>query len=91
MADEAETEESEFNISLRKVVDLPRTRRASAAVSQVRAFIVRHMKVKPENVWIDGRISEYIWARSIKKAPSKITVKAVKFEDGLVEVSFPEE
>ena len=91
MADEITTEEAVFNISLRRIKDVPRTRRAIAAISQIRQFVVRHMKTTPDDVWIDGHVGEYIWSRGIKNPPSKITVRAVKFEDGLVEVSFPDE
>lgn len=49
------------------------------------------MKTEPADVWIDGHVSEYIWTRGARKPPTKVTVKAVKFEDGLVEVSFPDE
>ncbi|MBX8633046.1 MAG: 50S ribosomal protein L31e [Candidatus Thermoplasmatota archaeon] len=91
MAEEISTEETVFNISLKSVKGVPRTRRAIAAIAHIRKFIVQHMKADAENVWIDGHVGEYIWSRGIRKPPTKITVRAVKFEDGLVEVSFPEE
>jgi large subunit ribosomal protein L31e len=52
---------------------------------------MRHMKAEEKNVWIDTKVNEAIWSRSIQKPPSKIMVKAVKFEDGLVEVSLPDQ
>lgn len=91
MAEEITTEEAVFNVSLRHVKNLPRTKRAVSAISQIRKFVVRHMKANPEDVWIDGHVGEYIWSKGIQSPPSRITIKAVKFEDGLVEVSFPDE
>ncbi len=91
MAEEASTEEAVFNINISKAKQVPVTRRASTAISEIRRFVVRHMKTDPNDVWIDGHVSEYIWARGARKPPTKVTVKAVKFEDGLVEVSFPDE
>lgn len=91
MAEEATTEEAVFNINISRAKGVPVTRRASSAISEIRNFVVRHMKTDPEDVWIDGHVSEYIWARGARKPPTKVTVKAVKFEDGLVEVSFPDE
>lgn len=70
---------------------VPVTRRAGTAVTIIRQYIVRHMKTEPDDVWIDGHVSEYLWARGARHPPTKVTVKAVKFEDGLVEVSFPDE
>jgi len=48
------------------------------------------MKVDAENVWIDTGLNEKIWENGIRNPPSKIAVKAVKFDDGLVEVSLAE-
>ena len=48
------------------------------------------MKVSEDDVWIDKGLNEAIWARGITNPPIHITVKAVKFEDDLVEVSLPD-
>ncbi|MEM3851710.1 MAG: 50S ribosomal protein L31e [Methanomassiliicoccales archaeon] len=90
MADEG-TVESVFNVNLRKARDVPTTRRARTAVRMLKEYISRHMKAQTEDVWIDTHVSEYIWSRGAAKPPTKITVRATKFEDGLVEVTFPEE
>ncbi|MEM4155214.1 MAG: hypothetical protein QXQ38_00635 [Archaeoglobaceae archaeon] len=44
------------------------------------------MKVPPENVKIDEKVNEYLWSRGAKWAPARIRVRAVKFDDGVVEV-----
>ncbi|KQM09821.1 MAG: 50S ribosomal protein L31e [Candidatus Methanomethylophilaceae archaeon] len=87
MADE---NERIITIPLRATKMAPRTRRAKRAVKEIRDNIARHMKVDKEKVWIDTALNEKIWARGIQNPPSRITVKAVKFEDGLVEVSISE-
>ena len=77
-------------IPLRKTKQAPRTKRAARAIKEIRAHIMRHMKVDEEHVWIDASLNEKIWQNGIKNPPSKVTVKAVKFDDGLVEVSLEE-
>lgn len=77
-------------IPLRKTKQAPRTRRANRAVKEVREYIVRHMRVDEDKVWIDASVNDKIWENGIRNPPHKITVKAVKFEDGLVEVSLSE-
>lgn len=77
-------------IPLRKTKQAPRTRRANRAVKEVRETVQRHMRVTADNVWIDASVNERIWENGMRNPPSKITVKAVKFEDGLVEVSLAE-
>lgn len=68
-----------YTIPLIKAKSVPRTKRAPRAIKEIRAFLMRHMKV--ENVKIDSSINELIWGRGRAKIPSKVRVKAVKTED----------
>lgn len=77
-------------IPLRKTKQAPRTKRAARAIKEIREYITRHMKVDEEHVWIDASLNEKVWENGIRNPPSKVTVKAVKFDDGLVEVSLAE-
>lgn len=87
----AEEMEREYVIPLRASQHQPsRRRRAGHALETVRRFIVRHMKGAPEDVWIDPRLNEFIWKRGIQHIPSKVRVKAISFEDGLIEVDLLE-
>ena len=87
----AEDEEMEriLTLPLREVVKVPRYRRAPYAVRVLKRQVGRHMK--SDNVWLEPPVSEAIWKRGIENPPRKIRVRAVRFEDGLVEVSLPEE
>ena len=76
-----------ITIPMRATKMAPRTKRAARAIKEIRDNIARHMKADVEKIWIDKSLNEKIWERGIQNPPSKITVKAVKFEDGLVEVS----
>jgi large subunit ribosomal protein L31e len=83
--------EREFVIPLRASQHQPsRRRRSGHALETVRRFIVRHMKGKSEDVWIDPRLNEFIWERGIQHPPRQVRVKAIRFEDGLVEVDLVE-
>ncbi len=87
MSDEIERT---ITIPLRATKMAPRSRRALRAVKEIRENVARHMKAEAEKIWIDQKLNEKIWERGIQKPPKKITVKAVKFDDGLVEVSLPD-
>lgn len=80
-----------LNIPLSEVKKTPSSKRASLAMREVRQFVAKHMDVPPEDVWIDSSTNERIWSKGVKKPPSKIKVRAIKFEDGIVEVSIPRE
>ncbi len=83
--------EREYVVPLRASQHQPsRRRRAGHALETVRRFITRHMKGSAEDVWIDPRLNEYIWERGIQHIPSKVRVKAIRFEDGLIEVDLLE-
>jgi len=84
-------EEQILNIPLKITKTVPRTMKAEKAVAEIKDYVAKHMKAKLEDVWMDQRLNEAVWDHGMQKPPSKIRVKAVKFEDGLVEVSLPEE
>lgn len=87
MADEIERV---ITVPLKATKMVPRSRRAKRAVKEVREFIARHMKAEEDKVWIDTKLNEKLWERGIQNPPSRITVKATKFDDGTVEVTLSE-
>ena len=87
MADEIERV---ITVPLKATKMAPRSRRAKRAVKEVREFIARHMKAEEDKIWIDTKLNEKLWERGIQKPPSRITVKATKFDDGTVEVTLTE-
>ena len=87
MADEIERI---ITVPLKATKNAPRSRRAKRAVKEVREFIARHMKAEEDKVWIDASVNERLWKNGIRNPPSRISVKAVKYDDGLVEVSLSE-
>jgi large subunit ribosomal protein L31e len=63
---------------------------APTAVKRVKDFLTRHMKVEKKNIWIDDSLNNALWSHGKYNMPSKIRVKAIKFEDGVVEAYMPE-
>jgi large subunit ribosomal protein L31e len=63
---------------------------APIAVKRVRQFLTKHMKVKTEDIWMDDSLNNALWTHGKYRMSSKIRVKAVKFDDGVVEVYLPE-
>jgi large subunit ribosomal protein L31e len=88
MADKTSELERVYTIPLRKTKDLVRSRRADLAVRDVKRFLSRHMK--SESIWIDASVNETLWARGKFTIPSRIRVRATRFDDGVVEVTLPE-
>jgi len=89
--DMAEVElERIYVIPLRSAKHGPSSKAAPRAIKLIRKFLSRHMKVEDEKIWIDSSVNELIWSRGKYKVPSKIRVRAVRFDDGVVEVSLPE-
>ena len=90
---EKETEkeiERIYVIPLRKAKIGRASLAAPRAVKVVRSYLTKHMKVNSDDVWIDDSLNRELWSRGKFKTPSKIRVRAVKFEDGVVEVTVPE-
>jgi large subunit ribosomal protein L31e len=101
----AEESEKILTIPLKMTRRVPKSQRASRAIKEIREFVARHMRAAEglsedekerfthptEKIWIDTKVNEVIWRRGIEKPPAEIRVRAIKFEDGLIEVSLPEE
>ena len=66
------------------------SRSAPTAVKRVKSYLTKHMKVEEDNIWIDDSLNNSIWKKGKYNMASKIRVKAVKFEDGVVEAYLPE-
>jgi len=79
-----------YIIPLRRAKIGPTSRAAPRAIDDIRHFLMRHMKVEQKKVWIDDSLNKQIWAHGKFWIPSKIRVRAVKFEDGVVEATLPE-
>jgi large subunit ribosomal protein L31e len=88
MADKSTELERIYTIPLRRAKHGTRSKRANRAVDDVRIFLTRHMK--SENIWIAGEVNESIWSRGKFTIPSKIRVRATRFDDGVVEVTLPD-
>jgi len=90
-----------FTIPLTVTKQIPKTKRAPRAIKEVKEYVRRHMTDKSaaedeekelrKDVWIDFKLNELLWSRGIENPPSRVRVKAIRFEDGLIEVSLPEE
>jgi len=81
-------EERIYTIPLIKAKSVPRTKRANRAVKEVREFLAKHMK--SEEVMIDSSLNEKLWSRGRSHIPTRIRVKAVKGDDGVVWAYTPE-
>jgi large subunit ribosomal protein L31e len=76
-----------YTIPLGKAYEAVRKKRAKRAVTMVRNFIKRHMKVEEQaELSIDPQLNEYLWTRGIEKPPRRVRVRATKDRDGFVKV-----
>jgi len=85
----AEELERIYVIPLRKT-GFKSSKAAPTAVKRVKEYLTRHMKVEEKNIWIDDSLNNSLWSKGKYNIPNKIRVKAVKFDDGVVEAYAPE-
>jgi len=85
----AEEVERIYIIPLRKYA-FKSSKAAPIAVKRVRSYLTRHMKVEADKIWIDDSLNTALWSRGKYKMLHRIRVKAVKFDDGVVEAYLPE-
>ena len=77
-----------YTIPLRDLT--PKWRRSERAIFAIRRYLSKHLKASPANINIDKTINEKVFERGARKPPRKIRVRAMKFEDGVVETELKE-
>ena len=99
--DEDIVKERIYTIPLGRALVRPPTKRAPRAMTLIREFVTRHMKLdvsaqaeeeKGElpTLSISNAVNEKVWSRSIKKPPRKIRIRATKDKEGNVKVFLAE-
>jgi large subunit ribosomal protein L31e len=58
--------------------------RTNRAVKTLRAFLVRHMKVKDEQIKLGQHLNMFLWDHGIKNPPPRVTVNVIKNDEGIV-------
>jgi len=74
-------EERVVTVPLRDVRAEAKHKRADKAMSLVRSHLAQHFSVEEAAVRLDPSINEAVWSRGRKKPPSKIRVRAARFEE----------
>jgi large subunit ribosomal protein L31e len=74
-------EERVVTVPLRDVNAEAKHKRANKAMSLIREHLAQHFKVEGDQVRLDPSINEAIWARGRKKPPSKLRVRAARFDE----------
>lgn len=86
--------EREYIIPLRKFwLRAPEYERTGKAVKAIKKFIAKHMKVEErdvDKVKLDVYFNNEVWYRGKASPPAKVKVKAMKYDDGTVFVTFAE-
>jgi len=87
-------EERIVTVPLRDVKAEPNHERAGKAMTLVREHLAKHFSVDEDAVRLDPSINETVWARGQKKPPSKVRVRAARFEEegeSVVEAEYADE
>jgi large subunit ribosomal protein L31e len=76
-----EFEERVMTVPLRDVRAEPNHKRADKATTLVREHLAKHFSVDGEQIRLDPSINEAIWSRGRSNPPSKLRVRAARFEE----------
>jgi large subunit ribosomal protein L31e len=77
--------EKTYNIPLRKgFIETARYKKTKKAVSVLKEFLARHMRVDIANVKIGKNLNTELWKHGIKNPPHHVKVNAIKDDDGMV-------
>lgn len=74
-------EERVVTVPLREAKSAPKSERADAAMTVIREQLARNFAVDEDEVRLDPSINEAVWSRGRKKPPSKLRVRAARFQE----------
>jgi large subunit ribosomal protein L31e len=74
-------EERVITVPLRKVKAEASQKRADRAMTIIRSHLAKHFSVDEDVVRLDPSINETVWERGRSKPPSKLRVRAARFEE----------
>ncbi len=77
----AEFDERVMTVPLRDVLAESKTARADKAMSLIRQHLAQHFNVDEDEVRLDASINEAVWERGRSNPPSKLRVRAARFEE----------
>lgn len=90
-----------YTIPLGKALVRPPKKRAPRAITLIREFVIKHMKMDTSaflqeekgelpKLTITNAVNEKVWSRSIKKPPRKIRVRVTKDKEDNIKVFLAE-
>ncbi|PSQ04485.1 50S ribosomal protein L31e [Halobacteriales archaeon QS_6_71_20] len=80
-------EERVVTVPLREAKRAPSRERGDKAMSLIRDHLATHFSVEEADVRLDPAVNETVWERGRKNPPSKVRLRAARFdEDGEVVV-----
>ena len=74
-------EERIVTVPLRKAKAAPSHERADKAMSILREHVAKQFAVDEDAVRLDPSINEAVWERGRRRPPSKLRVRAARFEE----------
>ena len=74
-------EERVMTVPLRDAKAAPNHERADKAMKLLHEHLAKHFSVEGEQVRLDPSINEALWSQSRKNPPSKLRVRAARFEE----------
>ncbi len=74
-------EERIVTVPLRSVKAGAKQERAEKAMSVVREHLARNFKVDEDQVTLSPSINEAVWGRGSRNPPSKIRIRAARFDE----------
>ncbi|MFB6202204.1 MAG: 50S ribosomal protein L31e [Halorhabdus sp.] len=76
-----EFEERVVTVPLRDIRAEPNGERADKAMSLIRDHLAQHFSVAEDAVRLDPSVNEAIWSRGRSNPPSKIRIRAARFDE----------
>ena len=84
-------EVKEYTVNLRGFRGTERIRRSPRALNELRNFLVKNLRLKPESIAVDPAVNNFIWERGAKKPALSVKVKVALEKDSARAYLFDQE
>ena len=74
-------EERVVTVPLRDAKQAPKQERGDRAMALIRRHLAKHFSVTEEEVRLDPAVNETVWERGRQNPPSKVRLRAARFDE----------
>ncbi len=75
--EKAALEERKFTVGLQKLYSFPKKRRANKAITLLKRFVFKHLRLGERDVLLSSKLNQQLWKKGREHVPRKLDIKVI--------------